>query len=172
MTKNMVKKAAGTVGWVVIMTCPHASFLVSQLNQFTTFDEQDRKLVNKSIDRPLRYGAGVTHGNNMELSTPYIASYSDASLANIVDLSSKISGLVVFRDFLGNAALSQHWSRKCQRVTQSTLSGEAIALTTVFESAFILRNAVSEIFGLRVPLFVFADSYSLFQVMAKSKLFR
>eukprot|EP00173_Palmaria_palmata_P005180 Plantae.Rhodophyta-Palmaria_palmata.ctg8631.p2 GENE.Plantae.Rhodophyta-Palmaria_palmata.ctg8631~~Plantae.Rhodophyta-Palmaria_palmata.ctg8631.p2 ORF type:complete len:164 (+),score=4.93 Plantae.Rhodophyta-Palmaria_palmata.ctg8631:229-720(+) len=67
-----------------------------------------------------------------------------------------------------NAALTQYRSRKCQRVTTSSLSGETVALTTVFESAYMLRNAVSEVLGRRVSLFAFTDISSLFQVIAKS----
>lgn len=70
-------------------------------------DDQARKLVNKSIDRALRNGAVGMRVNMMDLGILYIADYSDASLANNFDLPSQISGLIVFQDFLGNAALSQ-----------------------------------------------------------------
>lgn len=53
-------------------------------------------------------------------------------------------------------------------MTLGTLAGKAIAQTTVFDSPFMLRNAVSKILGRRVSLFAFTDSYSLFQVVAKS----
>ena len=46
--------------------------------------------------------------NRMDLSTLYIAAYSDASLANNQDLSSQISGVIVLRDHSGNASLAHY----------------------------------------------------------------
>lgn len=115
------------------MTCSHASFLVSQLNQLTAFDDQALKLVNKGIDRALRYGAVGMRINKMSLTTLYIVSHSDASLDNNVDSSSQISGLVVFQNLLENVAPCQYWSRIFQRVTPSTLTGEEISLINVID---------------------------------------
>lgn len=131
------------------------------------FDSQALNLVNKSFYRPLRYVTVRMRINKMDSNTLYIATYAEASLANNTDLSSQISGLVVFCDLLGEAAFTQYWSRKGQRVTLSTLADKEIAFTTVFDSVFMLRHAASEILGQRVPLFALTDSYSLFQVIAK-----
>lgn len=76
-----------------------------------------------------------------------------------MDLSSQIFGLVVFRNLIGNAALYQYWSRKCQRVTPSALAGEEIALTTVFDSAFMLRHAGYKTLGRRIPILALTDRY-------------
>lgn len=54
---TLVKNAAGTVGWLSTMTCPNASFMVSQLHKLTEFYERARKIVDKSIDRALKYAA-------------------------------------------------------------------------------------------------------------------
>eukprot|EP00173_Palmaria_palmata_P003376 Plantae.Rhodophyta-Palmaria_palmata.ctg3529.p1 GENE.Plantae.Rhodophyta-Palmaria_palmata.ctg3529~~Plantae.Rhodophyta-Palmaria_palmata.ctg3529.p1 ORF type:complete len:177 (+),score=14.17 Plantae.Rhodophyta-Palmaria_palmata.ctg3529:593-1123(+) len=150
MDKTAVKPAAGTMGWVATMTCLQVFFLVSQLKQLTAFDDAALKIVNKSVGRALNFASVGMRVNSIYLRTFSIAAYSDASLANNADLSSQISGFIVFRDNLGNVALAHYWSRKCQRATPSTLFGEAIALNTAFDSALMLRNAVSEILGRRV----------------------
>ena len=103
-----MKRAAGTTGWVATMTCPHVSFLVSQLNQLTTFEESVLKLVNRSGERALKLASVGMRINRMDPSTLYIAAYSVASLANNQDLSSQISGVIVLRDHSGNASLAHY----------------------------------------------------------------
>lgn len=46
--------------------------------------------------------------NRMDLQTLYNAAYSYASFSNNADLSSNISGVIMFRDGLGNAALAHY----------------------------------------------------------------
>lgn len=67
MDKIIFKRAAGTIGWVVTMTCPHASFLVSQLNQLTMLDAAALKLVNRSVDCTLNFGAVGMRMNHKNL---------------------------------------------------------------------------------------------------------
>lgn len=50
MTKMVVKKSSGTVGWLATIACHHAAFLVSQLNQVTFFDDEARNLANRSVE--------------------------------------------------------------------------------------------------------------------------
>lgn len=90
MDKTFVKRAAGAFGWVATMTCPHASFLVFQLNQLIVFDAATLKLVNMSVDRTLKFVAVGMRIKPMDLSTLYIAVNSDASLANNADLFSDL----------------------------------------------------------------------------------
>lgn len=158
MSKSLVKRDTGTVGWVITMTCSHAAFLVSQLNQLVDLDDQARKLVKKSVDRALRFAAVGMWINRMNLTTLYIVAYSDSLLARNFDLSLQISGLIFLRKLRGNATLTQYWSRKCQRVTPSSLAREIITFITVFNSAFMLRNAVLGILCRRKALFAFTDS--------------
>lgn len=77
--KTMVRRGAGIVGWIFTMTCLHDSLLVCEMRV-----------------------------SRMDLETLYIAANSDLSLAKKIDLSSQISVLVLFRDRLGNAAISQY----------------------------------------------------------------
>lgn len=95
------------------MTCHHASFFVSQLKQLTVLNDQALKLVNKCLDRALRYTALKMRIMKMDLRTLYISTKLDTFLANSLDLSSQISVLVMFRNLLVNAALCQYLSRKC-----------------------------------------------------------
>lgn len=83
----------------------------------------------------------------MDLKSLFIAAYSGALMVNNKTFLSRISGVIVFRKNLDSAALAHLYSRKCQRVTPRTFAGEFIALTTVFDAAFVLRNNVSDILG-------------------------
>lgn len=102
------------------------------------------------------------------LASVYVSGYADASLSNNRDLSSKIAEVVVLRDKYGNFSIVAFYSRKCQKVTASILADETIAVVTLFDLTFMVRHTVSKKFQRQVNLYIFIDSYSLYQIVEKS----
>jgi hypothetical protein len=106
----------------------------------------------------------------MDADSLYIACYGEASLSNNPDkVSSQIGGVVALRDKCGNVQVLSWFSKKYPRVVSSILAGETIAAVTVFDLAFAIQHALEEATQrkLELELFLFTDSYSLFQTIIR-----
>jgi hypothetical protein len=61
-------------------------------------------------------------------------------------------------------------SIKAQRVTRSTLSGELIAFNEAFDRSFVLNSDLEDMLNLGIPIRMYADSQSLFDVISKGSM--
>lgn len=96
--------------------------------------------------------------------------YSAASYADNRDASSQL-GYIVFLCDKSNTAQPIAWSsHKSKRATRSVLGSETMALADGFDAAYALRHDIERMTGKRIPLSVFTDSLSLFDVITKATL--
>ena len=94
----------------------------------------------------------------LDMNTLSIEVYTDASLANNSDLSSQLGYVIALRHVNGNCNIVDYSSRKCRRVTHSSLAGEILAFTAGFDAAFILKHDLHHILGKRIQLIMKTDS--------------
>lgn len=104
---------------------------------------------------------------SMEEKKLHIRVYSDASFGTNIDLSSQIGFIVLLCDQVGNLHVLDYASRKAQRVVRSITGGELYAMTEAFDSSFMIRQDLEEVYGFKVPLQMFTDSRQLFDVVTK-----
>jgi hypothetical protein len=102
------------------------------------------------------------------LDTLRILVYADASFGNNEDLSSQMGYVLFLTDDQNKSAPMSYKSVKCKRVTRSVLVAEAIAFAEGFDQGYALENDLRESLQRRVPLTMFTDSKTLFEVITKA----
>ncbi len=94
--------------------------------------------------------------------------YADASHAKNRDLSSQLGIVVVLCDKNNRCSLIGCKSYKCQRVTRSALASERHALADAFDYAYMLKHDLESLLRRNVPIQMFTDCKSLFDVIVKA----
>ncbi len=97
-----------------------------------------------------------------------IEAFSDASFANNPDSTSQLGFIILLSDSSGRKNVLNFSSHKCRRVVWSVLGGEFYAFADAFDKAFILKHDLQRIVGKSIPLKMYTDSKSLFDVITKS----
>ncbi len=96
--------------------------------------------------------------------------YSDASFATNKDLSSQL-GYFIFISDKNNLCQPIYWtSYKAKRVNRSVLGSETMAFADAFDMALVIKHDLQNIMGKVVPLSMFTDSLSLFDVLTRAKV--
>nr|AHF58602.1 polyprotein [Chondrus crispus] len=110
---------------------------------------------------------GIVHPHLDPESTEIIA-FSDAALGNNRDLSSQIGYVIILRDRYGAANILEYSSKKCRRVTHSSLAGEIMGFSFAFDAAFIIKHDLEEITTRTFPLKMMTDSRALFDMVTRN----
>ena len=59
---------------------------------------------------------------------------------------------------------------KARRITRSILAGELIAFAESFDRYFVFKNDLEDMLNEKVPICMYADSQSLFDVVCKGSM--
>ena len=105
----------------------------------------------------------------LELTTLYLAVYSDASLHDIRDRTSQIGFIILLMDRTTRCRVLQFLLHKSRRVTRSNMAADALAFADAFDHAFILKHDLQRILGREVPLLMLTDSKLLFDAITGNK---
>lgn len=130
-------------------------------------DKSHRKLVRKAIKRLKGSGNLAIEREKLDKSTLRICAYSDAGFATNRDESSQVGYVVLLTDKTNRVSIL-HWnSSKCVRVTRSVLGAELCAFCDAMDFATAIRRTIESILGKEIPLYMHADSKSLFDTITK-----
>ena len=150
---------------------PDICFAISQIAQVTekVFNEDKHKAI-KLLNSTIRYT--VSHPTTLkfrrlDLRSLRLIGYSDAAFANNADLSSQLGRIVFLSDKHDNASPIVFKSYKSHRVTRSILAAEVIAFSDLFDDAYAIRTQLQQALNRDVPLHLFTDSKSLFDIISK-----
>lgn len=78
--------------------------------------------------------------------------YIEASLANNPDLSSQIGRMNALTEKYGNGILLEFSSKKCRRITHSSLADEVMVFAAGFDTAFIIQHHLEDIIKRWYPI--------------------
>lgn len=151
---------------------PDVLFEVAQLAQ-VTFDlfKEERTAIIKRTNRTVIYAqhqSVVIKFPILDARHLRVIGYSDASFAMNPDLSSQLGYIVFIGDNSGKVIPIQFKSYKARRVVRSAMAAELIAFGDMFDVAYTLAEELRHLHpGLHVPVKLYTDSKSLFDVISK-----
>ena len=93
--------------------------------------------------------------------------FSDASFANNAEFSSQPGYICLLADDSGSVVPIYFKSYKSRRVTRSVMAGKVIAFSDLFDVAATLSDELQAVLGKKVPVQLFTDSKSLFDVISR-----
>ena len=103
----------------------------------------------------------------LDIKTIRLLLFTDASFANCNNLKSQIGFLLVLADGSNNANILHYGSSRCKRITRSVMAAEVHGLIHGFDAAYVTRHMMEEILGKEIPMDIFVDSRTLFNIVAK-----
>jgi len=159
------------MAWIV-MTRPDVACAISMTARHTeeTFSQTAIKEVN-AIVRYLRKTRDLSlNYPRLDVNTLRIAVYADSSFNNRENARSQLGYIIILADASNKCCIIQYSSRKSRRVTRSTSSGEAFALTDGFDAAYVLRHDLQRMINVKVPILAFTDSEILFDIITRNKM--
>lgn len=152
-------------------TRPDCQFEISQLAQVT---EERFSIERSSIIRRLNKATKFAVDNQVSLRVPQldvdslrVVGFSDASFANNYDLSTQLGHIMFLADKTGKSVPIHFKSYKSRRVVRSAMAGEVIAFSDLFDVAAALSSELKLLLDREVPVHLFTDSKSLFDVISK-----
>jgi len=92
--------------------------------------------------------------------------FTDASFANTDKHRSQMGFVLVIGDD-EKSNIIHYGSSSCKRVTRSVMAAELHALIYGFDSAYLARDILQELLGLRLDIDAYVDSRTVFNVVAK-----
>jgi hypothetical protein len=140
----------------------------------TTFSENASAIirgVNSSIDDLLRTKDLMLRYPRLDVKSMTLHTFADAAFpANETDHRCQIAYIIFLADESHTCCVVDFRSVKAQRVSRSVLGGELIALAEAFDRSFILKHDIEDMLGIQVPLKLYTDSQSLFDVITKGSM--
>lgn len=94
--------------------------------------------------------------------------YPDASFAENSNITSELGYIVMLADKSEKCIVLHFASYKGRRVCCSVLGAEFNAFGDAFDYAYVISHDIETMLGQRVPLTMFTDSGSLFDVIVKN----
>jgi hypothetical protein len=119
--------------------------------------------LKKNPSMPLRYPKLQKESLTLQV-------FSDASFANSRDGTSQLGYVVFMMDKDKNCQLILWSSHKSKRVTRSVVGAETMALADAFDAAYSLKHDLQAMLGHEVPITIYTDSLSLFDVLTKATI--
>jgi hypothetical protein len=152
-------------------TRPDVCCAVAQAAQVTVevFDKEPEKYcadLNKVL-KHLKSCEVYLRFPKLDVETLRLQVYSDASYANNRDLSSQLGYIVFLAEAKNNCQPLLFSSHKSRRVTRSVLGSE-LALADGFDVAYIFKHDIQRMAKRNVPITIFRESLSLFDVITKA----
>ena len=76
--------------------------------------------------------------------------------------------MIALVDCRNNANIIHYGSAKGKRIARCVMAAEVLGLLYRYDNAYVAAHMLSEIFGRQIPIDIFIDSRTLFNVVAKN----
>ena len=139
--KSEYRALIGQLNWIATQTRPDIAFNTCVLNEsFYSANVQDLVKVNKIITQLASNSIKINFPRMNHIEDCHIASYSDASFANLSSGGSQ-GGMVIFLKYSSEKqCLIYGQTRRIRRVVQYTLVTETLALIYCAEAAVYIAS--------------------------------
>lgn len=156
-------------GFDVIHTRPDICVIVNKLAQVTekAFTEKHVKQFDTAVKYLKKTKEISLQMKKLDLDNIHIRAYADASFATNYDETSQLGYIVLLSDKSCNANILHFASYKSKRVPRSVSGAETYAFADAFDFAYCAKKDLELILRRKVPLMMFTDSNSLFDVITK-----
>ena len=161
---TLLRSLAGQLNWAATQTRPDIAFA----NCMTS--SSIKNATRESIHRANK-AVRALHQHNVKLRFPRLdlqeglrlVAFSDASFANLPGEGSQGGMLVFLVDHRGKYVLLAWQSHRIQRVVNSTLSAECLAVVDACNMCVYLRSALLEMLcsDIKIPISVLTDNKSI-----------
>lgn len=160
------RRARALFSWLT-NSRPDISCVANRAAQVTerTFCTDKIRELNRGIKKVLdTVDVGLKYGR-LDFDSLHLRVYADASFATNDDLSSQIGFIVLLCDDSNRCHVLDYSSRKSRRVVRSIMGGEVHSFMDAFDTAFITRNDLETILGVRIKIVMLTDSKQLFDAV-------
>ena len=161
---TMIKQFCGQINWLSTQSRPDISFDSCQLaNSLKSEDSKVFSFANKIIRKVKSQSVILQFRKNFDLKSCYVATFCDASFANLANGGSQGSYVSLLVDGNGIYCPIAWQSRKIRRVVKSTLGAECLAALEATETSIYLANIIKDILNLSqcVKTYIFCDNKNL-----------
>lgn len=152
-------------------TRPDCQFEISQLAQITEerFAKEQNAVIRR-LDKTTKYA--VDHRVSLKIpaldqDSLRVIGFADASFANNHDLSTQLGHICFLSDAHCRSVPIAFRSYKSRRVVRSAMAGEVIAFSDLFDVSASLASELGQVYGRKIPVHLFTDSKSMFDVISK-----
>ncbi len=170
-TFHDLRSMRAKLAWIT-HTRPDISCAVNMAAQVTeaTMSMDHTKALNKVIKHLRKTPRQSLVYPKLDLQSLKLKVYADSSFANNADYTSQLGYIVLLTDKTNTCHVLHYSSHKSRRVTRSVLGGEVYAFADAFDRAYIIKREFQNMLGKSIPLTMFTDSKSLFDVITKCSI--
>jgi len=163
-----LRRARAQLSWLV-HSRPDICVVANKLAQVTEklFSEKHVKLYNSSVKYLKATNKTAMVMRQLDKDSLHIRAYADASFATNYDQTSQLGYIIALCDKFDNASILHFQSYKSRRVARSVLGAETYAFADAFDFAFCTKQDIELVMGRDIPLMMFTDSKSLFDIITK-----
>ena len=155
-------------------TRPDCVYEISELSKvtedrFEKFKREEIKRLNRAIQYAIDNRVSLKIPQ-LDLESLRVVGVSDSSFESNFDLSSQLRHITFLCDKHDHAVPVHFKPYKSTRVTRSPMAGEVIAFSDILEHCITLAEELRHLFNRKIPIQLFTDSHSLFDVIPKGSL--
>lgn len=145
---------------------------VNESKQVTadTFDLHSMEVINKIVFQVHEYPNRGILQQRLDVATLQIRIYTDGSFGDNDDQTTQLGYLILLCDKYNKCNIIQFTSHKSYRVVRSVLGSETIAFADGLDNGLALSHDLNSILQARLPIRLYTDSKSLFDVITKNSV--
>ena len=172
--KTLCRSALGRLNWLATQTRPDLCFEVSDLASSLKHSKVGIiAQINKTIRKAKKESSQIHIPKLGRVEKFSIIGYSDASFANVHDVSSHGGYIIYLLGENGRTAPVAWQSRKLKRVVKSTQAAETLALVDLAEASFYFRSLILELLHMsdhseNIPIHCRTDNSGLLESIYSS----